>query len=190
MLRTRHNGSLLLDVSKVSRTSGDKWEVMLSAQNEFHTIKWIRQCTSCQLQCVSCNACFHEFVCSCKDNAIRNNMCKHIHLVCRSLNENERPISEETQNEEDVFVVDVLDEEDVVMEEIILPEVIVEEEEDASLNIQKIKLFEEIEETVKNLKKCVQTIEQVDYVRKHVRELVQTLNAMNSAAGRTKGMYN
>nr|XP_042897932.1 uncharacterized protein LOC107450172 [Parasteatoda tepidariorum] len=35
----------------------------------------------CQLRCDACNICVHQFKCSCVDNCIRFNMCKHIHFV-------------------------------------------------------------------------------------------------------------
>jgi len=37
----------------------------------------------CQIQCQDCLSCIHCYTCSCIDSAIKWNMCKHIHLVCR-----------------------------------------------------------------------------------------------------------
>ncbi|CAI6375492.1 unnamed protein product [Macrosiphum euphorbiae] len=36
---------------------------------------------TCSLPCTICKTCFHDFICSCHDHCIRNNMCKHIHAV-------------------------------------------------------------------------------------------------------------
>lgn len=36
---------------------------------------------TCSLPCTICKTCFHDFICSCPDHSIRNNMCKHI-VVC------------------------------------------------------------------------------------------------------------
>lgn len=38
---------------------------------------------NCNLYCDECNACAHLYRCTCHENAIRNNMCKHIHTVCK-----------------------------------------------------------------------------------------------------------
>lgn len=35
------------------------------------------------LKCEICRACIHAYVCTCPDNLIRGEMCKHIHLVSR-----------------------------------------------------------------------------------------------------------
>lgn len=45
----------------------------------------IKRCSDqkqCFIECLDCEVCLHEFYCSCKENSIRNRMCKHIHLVC------------------------------------------------------------------------------------------------------------
>ncbi|XP_048522007.1 uncharacterized protein LOC125504288 [Dendroctonus ponderosae] len=38
-------------------------------------------CT-CKLVCDKCQACIHQYTCSCLDCSVKWNMCKHIHLVC------------------------------------------------------------------------------------------------------------
>ncbi len=35
----------------------------------------------CQLVCTLCDMCFHQYKCTCPDSSIRNNMCKHIHVL-------------------------------------------------------------------------------------------------------------
>lgn len=47
---------------------------------------------NCILKCDDCNACLHNFKCSCEDYAERGNMCKHIHIVCQYIKNN---VSEE-----------------------------------------------------------------------------------------------
>lgn len=42
---------------------------------------------SCLLKCPQCEACVHQYLCSCQDSAIHQNMCKHIHLLVMMLNE-------------------------------------------------------------------------------------------------------
>ena len=178
ILRKRHKASLLLDAEKVLTTLDDKWQVLSSTQTELYTVKWIKQCTSCQLQCTHCNSCFHEFACSCMDSAIQNNMCKHIHLVCRTLNNSKTVTILEESQTEDVFVVDISNDEDIIIEENILHEVSLEKEESVSLNNERRKLLQEFQE----MQKYLQTVEQFQYVRRHMRQLIPTLKAMNFSA--------
>ena len=39
----------------------------------------------CPLTCIPCVSCIHSFNCTCIDNSVQYNMCKHIHLVARKM---------------------------------------------------------------------------------------------------------
>lgn len=75
---------------------------------------------NCKLICAECNTCSHKFTCSCPDNAILSNMCKHIHLLCKFLAANpvqehpKEPVEELVQefSEELVEVVTDIEDED------------------------------------------------------------------------------
>ncbi|KAE8744949.1 hypothetical protein FOCC_FOCC008361 [Frankliniella occidentalis] len=63
-------------------------------------------CNGCELACVRCHYCVHEFKCTCYDNRIKTNMCKHIHAVVkvfciegvpRSNEENARIVQDEIE---------------------------------------------------------------------------------------------
>ena len=41
---------------------------------------------TCPLLCRDCQVCVHGFSCSCVDSALRNTICKHIHLVVQTYN--------------------------------------------------------------------------------------------------------
>jgi len=49
------------------------------------------ECThvDCNLKCIECKSCAHMYICSCVENAIKTNMCKHIHLLCLTCVDNE-----------------------------------------------------------------------------------------------------
>lgn len=54
---------------------------------EIHIVEKIDEvCCSiedeCQLVCQDCNACFHQYRCSCSSSCIKSIMCEHIHLLC------------------------------------------------------------------------------------------------------------
>lgn len=44
---------------------------------------------TCNLVCMKCNECAHKYSCTCIENDIHTNMCKHIHAVLISLKEME-----------------------------------------------------------------------------------------------------
>ena len=183
VLRTRHKASMLLDAETVLTTLDDKWQVLSSTQTEFYTVKRIQHCKSCLLQCIHCNSCFHEFVCSCMDSAIRNNMCKHIHLVCRTLT---NMIPENmNMNEEHMLIIDLPKDGDTMLEEAVINEASrpnsKNTEKSISINSEKKKLFEQFQEIQQNL----ETVEQCQYAKKQMEQLLLTIKAMKSSAERS-----
>ncbi|XP_054284915.1 uncharacterized protein LOC129001588 [Macrosteles quadrilineatus] len=89
ILRKRHAESLKLSPEIVFPQSCTEWQVLSSGTTEFYTVTKIKSnCDRCSLRCFHCNSCFHEYQCSCIDNGIKNNMCKHIHLVAKSVKSN------------------------------------------------------------------------------------------------------
>ncbi|CAG9761474.1 unnamed protein product [Ceutorhynchus assimilis] len=76
----------------------DGWEIV--TQSEIYQIqKQETICKDCPLICKPCNVCLHQFQCSCLDSTVKYNICKHIHLVARFI---QNPIPAE----EIVFVVE------------------------------------------------------------------------------------
>nr|XP_015839957.1 PREDICTED: uncharacterized protein LOC107398909 isoform X2 [Tribolium castaneum] len=57
--------------------------VLSSTSKEIYIVEEKRSGCNCKLVCSSCEVCIHAYSCTCLDNSIRWNMCKHIHLVCR-----------------------------------------------------------------------------------------------------------
>lgn len=64
-----------------------KWMVQSSEDTEAHEYvieKISNDCKHmCELKCQICKICVHMFKCSCPDNVVNYNICKHIHGVCR-----------------------------------------------------------------------------------------------------------
>ncbi|XP_065211619.1 uncharacterized protein LOC135839492 [Planococcus citri] len=56
----------------------------------------------CLLKCSQCETCWHQYSCSCQESAIHQNMCKHIHLLVTSLNEE----AVSSSNDADVVIQD------------------------------------------------------------------------------------
>lgn len=85
LLRKVHTkGGLAIDLGLVWSVSDNTWEVLSSTLTELYCVRKIKDCGTCNLKCVHCSTCFHEFSCSFFGNAIKNNMYKHIHAVCRT----------------------------------------------------------------------------------------------------------
>lgn len=86
-LRHRHKISETLDLSKVVETDMG-WIVPSTSSKEMYVVEELQPQCNCKLVCNYCSACIHRFTCSCLDCSIKWNMCKHIHLVCRFLQQN------------------------------------------------------------------------------------------------------
>lgn len=86
----------------------NSWHVKsLTNENIYIVLKTeIKECImyadefSCSLPCTKCKKCFHDFICSCHDHCIRNNMCKHIHAVGMYILNNEQITLEDEKNME------------------------------------------------------------------------------------------
>lgn len=84
LLRKVHIKSLAIELGHVWSVSENTWEVLSSTLTELYCVRKIKDCRTCNLKCVHCSTCIHEFSCTCFVNVIKNNMCKHIHVVCRT----------------------------------------------------------------------------------------------------------
>lgn len=52
---------------------------------QYHIIKAGETYNQSCLKCMKCNICIHTFHCSCNDNIIKMNICKHIHACAREV---------------------------------------------------------------------------------------------------------
>ncbi|XP_065223302.1 uncharacterized protein LOC135847677 [Planococcus citri] len=87
-LRNRHRTSLTYENSVAVNVENESW-IVTSQSDEMvkYNVEWHSACKSdCKLSCSECKACIHNFICSCYDNSITWNMCKHIHQVCAFIN--------------------------------------------------------------------------------------------------------
>nr|CAI5828831.1 unnamed protein product [Callosobruchus analis] len=70
---------ITLNKGKVSSKIKPVWEVPSSSTNEVYLVQKKNLQCDCRLLCTACEACLHSYSCTCVDNSIRWNMCKHIH---------------------------------------------------------------------------------------------------------------
>lgn len=81
-----HNKSANI-LSSMIENIEDCWIV---TSEKFKTItykveKTVATCNNCVLRCNVCQICIHTYKCTCKDNVIYLNICKHIHACARDI---------------------------------------------------------------------------------------------------------
>ncbi|XP_041456018.1 uncharacterized protein LOC121408572 [Lytechinus variegatus] len=83
----QHKASQQLSIEAVSKVSDSRWSVQSSDGQHYYLVEKVAASCSpiCQLACKACGVCVHGFSCSCIDGVVRGTLCKHVHLVCRSL---------------------------------------------------------------------------------------------------------
>lgn len=66
--------------------SEDKWQVQSFSGNNLYTVHKVEEeCgRACHMKCFVCDICIHSFTCTCIDNVIRGNICKHIHCIAQT----------------------------------------------------------------------------------------------------------
>ncbi|KAL4130861.1 hypothetical protein QTP88_008240 [Uroleucon formosanum] len=79
VINSRHRSALQTNY-KVIKISDDTWSVASNSLELDYLIKQNEPC-SCKVICIVCKCCVHLFSCTCYDYCIKNNMCKHIHVV-------------------------------------------------------------------------------------------------------------
>ncbi|KAK9878946.1 hypothetical protein WA026_003767 [Henosepilachna vigintioctopunctata] len=84
----RHKLSLHSKEDEITK-SNDEWLIPSSETTEIYKITEIQPSCRCEFICTECKTCIHRFVCTCLDSSVKWNMCKHIHLLCRYLNNTE-----------------------------------------------------------------------------------------------------
>ena len=69
----------------VAATGSTTWAVTSGDQKYTVTLEQERCTQDCALECSQCNICLHMYSCTCYDHLIHGTICKHIHLVARTI---------------------------------------------------------------------------------------------------------
>jgi len=80
-----HNKSVNISSNMITEIEPNTW--IVTSEIELN-IKYVIEkcnviCDNCILRCHSCNICVHTFKCSCIDNVLYFNTCKHIHAIAK-----------------------------------------------------------------------------------------------------------
>lgn len=179
LLRQRHKKSFLISKENIMETDSHTWQVLSATVQEFYTVKKIQQCSRCLLKCDHCTSCFHEYICSCMDSSIKNNMCKHIHLVARAIRE-KNPTCTPTVSEEKDDELVISEETRHPLECDILNEVCIQNTKEET---RKSTFKEKIEKFVNFLQENANNEEQMEFVENMMRQTMSTVVAMATASG-------
>lgn len=84
VIQDRHNKSKGLREEKITKVDNCKWSVESDDNQSVYTVtEEMEVCgdPSCDLKCLECNICIHQYMCSCPDSLIQSTICKHVHLI-------------------------------------------------------------------------------------------------------------
>lgn len=86
LIQKRHRDSYMGSFDSIISVA-EGWHVSsfveLNEPYELYFVQQVLEKCNCNYACSECHTCIHQFACSCVDNSVENNMCKHIHLVIR-----------------------------------------------------------------------------------------------------------
>ena len=89
-IRKRHQASLALGANRCSCLEENTVYTVQGTNKNVYTVRKADTLPhvnrTCPLLCRDCQVCVHGFSCSCVDSALRNTICKHIHLVVQTYN--------------------------------------------------------------------------------------------------------
>jgi len=86
-IRMRHAVGVNLPAQKASCVEANKVYTVAGMGTALYTVRQAdtvpHALATCPLVCRECNACVHTFSCTWLDSALRNTICKHVHLVVK-----------------------------------------------------------------------------------------------------------
>lgn len=89
IIHERHNQSMSMPTDSVDKIGDGKWKVLSENGKTFYEVMEAptacQEKDACQMSCPKCQVCVHSFACTCPDSLIMSTICKHIHLVKRTI---------------------------------------------------------------------------------------------------------
>ncbi|XP_075219943.1 uncharacterized protein LOC142323685 [Lycorma delicatula] len=177
-LKQRHKESFELDTVNILVQPNGWWQVLSSDSHQFYSVLRIRSlpCKGCSLQCYHCKSCFHQYICSCTDNGIKNNMCKHIHMVARLVRDQENvPM----KDNEEAMIIDSLND-DTESSQYTVLNGISKEENDQEVNFEEAK-EKFIQDLAQMLRDEICTLEELKSVQglcKPIKPILDSIKAV------------
>ncbi|XP_050506252.1 uncharacterized protein LOC126884365 [Diabrotica virgifera virgifera] len=180
-LRKRHKTSLNLDMDTIVMSEMG-WEIPSSSTNDIYLVQKNKPSCDCRLVCDLCQSCLHSYSCTCLDNSIRWNMCKHIHLVCQFMKGHQ--IQDTNADEEHIINTDEVKikqatEQAKFVEFVSKSCNINQEKTSKQLEVEKQKLIEIQTQIIQN----ITTFEQLEAFKSITAPLVPTLRTLAEHSG-------
>ncbi|KAF0754169.1 SWIM-type domain-containing protein [Aphis craccivora] len=79
-INSHHRSAVQIHNCKINRILDITWTVISETSNKTYLVKKRESC-ECKIICVACKVRVHLFSCTYYDYTIKNNLCKHIHVV-------------------------------------------------------------------------------------------------------------
>jgi len=98
-----HKRSRDINKENLINIGENTWHVKSQESGQYYIVSEVTSelCKNqCQLICSECKICVHQFTCTCVDNFIRFNICKHIHACAQLASRSDSPKLAETDNGE------------------------------------------------------------------------------------------
>nr|CAI5847557.1 unnamed protein product [Callosobruchus analis] len=171
-LRKRHKNSQNMNITSVTQSEMG-WHVPSSSTGEIYLIQELKINCNCKLSCSLCEACLHAYSCSCLDNSIRWNMCKHIHLVCqykKSVGENCMNLTR-NEDEENDLVIDETKNESYKQQQELIHVISKKKDKHEDLQAEKEKLKRNLTQQIEK----ITNFEQLEAFKKILRSLEPTM---------------
>uniref|UniRef100_A0A6P7GVN3 Uncharacterized protein LOC114341342 n=1 Tax=Diabrotica virgifera virgifera TaxID=50390 RepID=A0A6P7GVN3_DIAVI len=178
-LRQRHKTSEMLDISKVEAID-DGWLVPSASRNEMYVVQEIQSECTCKLECSECGVCIHRYACTCVDCSIKWNMCKHVHLVCKFIQQNSTSICKEVLSDNMISDVNEVDKAEETAN--LVMALSTKKKESQIVFEEQKKLVQTIQELIFN----TQTLEEIEAIKTIVAPIQPTLEAIRNNQAQRK----
>ena len=83
-IHERHITSKRIPFTNIKETEEGKWEITSEDGKKIYYVTLLQkkcQESNCQLRCIECAICTHQFCCTCVDHMLYATICKHVHLL-------------------------------------------------------------------------------------------------------------
>ena len=83
-IHDRHITSKRIPFTNIKETEDGKWEIQSEDGKKIYNVTLQnKECQerNCQLRCIECATCTHQFSCTCVDHMLYATICKHVHLL-------------------------------------------------------------------------------------------------------------
>jgi hypothetical protein len=84
VIKAHKKAEEMMNTTQIIKEAFGQFKVKSSKGNQFYEVMYNEICESeCRaLFCRVCKVYVHRYRCECPEYAVRNTMCKHIHIVC------------------------------------------------------------------------------------------------------------